>query len=72
MTQTRIEQIQKEIEKLKRARLDTDVDFTLEAIDEEIEVYEKELCKLVDEQDEETDIRDLPHNLQAELNDSQK
>jgi hypothetical protein len=47
--QIRIDQIYTEIEKLKRARLDTDVSFTLEAIDEEIESYEQELVRLIDE-----------------------
>jgi hypothetical protein len=46
--QARIEQLQQEIEKLKQAKEDTDVQFTLDAIDEEIEERETEIIKIED------------------------
>lgn len=52
MNNTRISQIHREIEKLQKAKEDTDVQFTLDAIDEEIDMYEQEICKLLDEEDE--------------------
>lgn len=53
MNTQRIEDLQKEIEKLKRAMLDTDVPFTIEAITEEIDEREQELLQLLDKQEEE-------------------
>lgn len=49
-TQQRIENLHKEIEKLKRAMADTDVPFTIEAITEEIDEKEKEIIDLLDKQ----------------------
>lgn len=52
-TQQRIENLHKEIDKLKRAMADTDVPFTIEAITEEIDEREQELLQLLEEPTEE-------------------
>lgn len=52
-TQQRIENLHKEIDKLKRAMADTDVPFTIEAITEEIDEREQELLQLLEEPIEE-------------------
>lgn len=74
--QIRIDQIYTEIEKLKRARSDTDVPFTLQAIDEEIDEYEIELNKLIDEdieaEKEYQEQLDEQINNQRDLDNSQR